>query len=79
MQAILNIRLYCSFVGINLTHYLSCPCATHKQTLKWIMHYIKDVQIDIKYQKCEGVETLHGFSHVDWVGDKDICHFTSVY
>lgn len=30
MQAILNIKLYCSFVGINLMQYLSCLCATHK-------------------------------------------------
>lgn len=34
MQAILNIRLYCFVVDINLTQYLSRPCATHKQALK---------------------------------------------
>jgi hypothetical protein len=33
----------------------------------------------LNIKKCEGVETLHDFSHVEWVGDKDICHFTSIY
>jgi hypothetical protein len=80
MHVIVNSRPNFSFAIKSLVQYVSNLGATHIQTLKCIMWYIKDTLIiGIKYQKCEGGAILHGFFNVDLVKDKDTWCFTSRY
>jgi len=72
MHAHVNSRPNCAYTVSTLAQYLSNPRLEYIQTLKQTMRYIKGIlNFGIKYQKSLQGDILHGFSDVDWVGDKD--------
>lgn len=72
-------RLNIAFIVNKLSRFLHKSTTSHWSTMKQVLQYLKYTITSSIFLRKNSLLSLHAYSKIDWVGDKDDCTFTSAY